>query len=99
MRMVKDDDDNDANSLSHQGTSIPCVGGSHAPSPATSPQEQKSQIRICKCVLHRMSEYANLTHKEYADVEFAKCFTPSRSPFFLNFTQEKHVSRDIFGKK
>ena len=40
----EDDDDDDADSLSHQGASIPGVGGSHAPSPATSPQEQKSQI-------------------------------------------------------
>ena len=44
------------------------------------------------------TECANPTHKEYADVEFAKCFTPPLIPLFLN-TREKRVRRDIFGNK
>ena len=41
---------------------------------------------------------ANLTHKEFTDVKFAKRLTLSRLPLFLNVTW-KSVPCDIFGNK
>ena len=35
---------------------------------------------------------------QLTDMEFVKCFTIVRFPTFLNFTREKRVYRDIFGK-
>ena len=35
----------------------------------------------------------------YSEVEFVKCSTQARFPFFINFSREKRSNRDIFVQK
>ena len=46
--------------------------------------------------LTKSQKYHTLTQ---SDLDLVKSFTPVKTPYLFNFTQEKLVYRDIFGQK